>query len=78
MNISVTNVNESPNDMGFGTQFVGDASTVVSGNATMPSLDDFTLEIKATPRQAITLVAESNSGIAAGVQWRDGHHGRPR
>ncbi|MFN9411709.1 MAG: BspA family leucine-rich repeat surface protein, partial [Pirellula sp.] len=67
MNISLTNVNETPSDMGFGTQFVGDASKVVSGNATMPSLDDFTLEIKATPQQAIMLVAESNGGVTAGV-----------
>ncbi len=66
LTISLTNVNEAPTDMGFGSQFVGDASTVVSGMATMPSLNDFTLEIKATPRQAITLVAESNSGILPG------------
>jgi hypothetical protein len=66
MTIGVTDVNEAPTDIGFGTQFVGNSSTVVSGNATMPSLDDFTLEIKATPRQAITLVAESNTGINAG------------
>ncbi len=64
--MTVAAVNDAPIDIGFGTQFVGDASTVVSGNTTMPSLDDFTLEIKATPRQAIMLVAESNSGIAAG------------
>ncbi len=65
--VNLSDVNEAPNDIGFGTQFVGNSSTVVSGNATMPSLDDFTLEIKATPRQAITLVAESNTGIAPGT-----------
>jgi hypothetical protein len=39
--INVTNVNETPTDMGFGTQFVGDSSTIVSANATVAAAKRF-------------------------------------
>ncbi len=45
----------------------GDASTVVSANSTVAAANDFTLEIKATPRETITLPAQSNTGINAGT-----------
>ncbi len=65
--INISNVNEAPTDMGFGTQFVGDASTVVSANGTVAAANDFTLEIKATPRESIDLPTQVNSGIYAGT-----------
>ncbi len=67
MTVTVADVNEAPTDMGFGTQFVGDSSTVVSAASTVAAANDFTLEIKATPREAITLPAQSNTGINAGT-----------
>ncbi len=67
LTINLTNVNEAPNDMGFGTQFVGNGSTVVSAGATVAAANDFTIEIKATPRESIVLPTQSNAGINSGV-----------
>ncbi len=68
MTINVTNVNEAPTDMGFGTQFVGDASTVVSANSTVAAANDFTLEFKkshsARDHRSSTQI---NSGIYSGT-----------